>query len=227
MLELDVRRTRDGSIIVFHDTTTERWNSRRCPVHTCTLADMRQLDMNGERVPTLAEVCAFAHKSGIALNVELKQPDIARETVAVLLAYDLCKTTIVSSFYEPALRSLLYSTPGIRRGYLMGLRTIRPTIRLHEVWPFFHLRRVQATSWHPYANLPLLPVLLPLVQRAGYQVYIWTVDEPRAMREWAKRGVTGIITNRPDVGRAVFPHMHTAGGTTTHPPHVTATGACG
>ena len=58
MLELDVLRSADGALVVFHDDTTERWDGRRRLAAGCTLAELRQLDIGGERVATLAEVCA-------------------------------------------------------------------------------------------------------------------------------------------------------------------------
>ena len=40
---------------------------------------------------------------------------------------------------------------------------------------------------------------------AGLLVNVWTVDDPAVMRTFAGWGVDGIITNVPDVARALFP----------------------
>jgi glycerophosphoryl diester phosphodiesterase len=199
MIEIDVQRSVDGELVVFHDDTTERWNGVATPVSSCSLAELRQLNIGGERVPTLAETVAFARKTGIALNVELKQADIGAQCIAILQDGDLLASTVISSFYEEALIELKRFAPRVQRGYLMGIRTWRPDIRVRETWPFFALRRVDATAWHPAWQLPNLELLAPLARRAGYAVNIWTVDDIALMQQLAVRCATGIITNRPDV----------------------------
>jgi glycerophosphoryl diester phosphodiesterase len=111
---------------------------------------------------------------------------------------------IVSSFVPRALHELRAADAQVRRAYLMGTDTRRPDVRARELWPFFALRAVEAAAWHPYYDLPMLDQVLPLVRKAGYQVSVWTVDDPDRMRALAALGATGIITNRPDVGREVL-----------------------
>lgn len=204
MLELDVQRTSDGHLVVFHDPTTARWDPSPRPVSTCTLADLRTLDIDGEPVATLAEVCAFAHNTGMMLNVELKQANISAQTVMVLRDHAIAERVIISSFYATALKELQQIAPDIRRAYLMGTQTYRLDVRAREFWPFLALQQVRATAWHPAYQLPALRQVLPLVRRAGYAVNVWTVDDPPLMQRLVAWGATGIITNRPDVARYVL-----------------------
>ncbi len=204
MLELDVQRCADGVLVVFHDATTHRWDGVGWPVRQCSLAYLRSLDINGERVPTLAEVCALARTYPVALNVELKQPDIAAQVVALLRATGLTHRSLLSSFDPAALRSLQATAPGLRCAYLMGTRSYHPGIRARELWPLLHLRAVGAHGWHPAAQLHLLRFLLPVVRRAGYAVNVWTIDDPARMRQIAAWGASGIITNRPALAREVL-----------------------
>ena len=204
MIELDVHRSADGELFVFHDDTTERWDGRPRAVADCTLAELRALDIGGEQVPTLAETCAFARDTGIALNVELKQPDIVPDAVALLRRYGIARTTVVSSFYPEALEALQRHAPDINAGYLMGTDTYRPDVRLRELWPLLNLRGVGARAWHPYFALPALARVLPVVRRAGYAVHVWTVDDPAVAVQLAALGASGIITNAPDAIRAAL-----------------------
>ena len=201
MLELDVQQSADGVMVVFHDTTTERWDGRKRPTQSCSLAELQRLAIGGERVPTLAEVCAFARDTGIALNVELKQTGLARPVATLLHQHGLAESTIVSSFNGAALVEMQQQSPHIWRGYIMGKRTLWPHVRLRELWPFFHLQRVRARSWHPNERLPLLRGVLPLVRRAGYAVYVWTVDAPAAIQRVLDWGASGVMSNAPGVAR--------------------------
>ncbi|HMQ31750.1 MAG TPA: glycerophosphodiester phosphodiesterase [Chloroflexaceae bacterium] len=200
MIELDVQPTADGRLAVFHDDTTERWDGRPRPVAACSLAELGRLDIGGERVPALEEALAFAAETGIALNVELKAAGTATRCAALVREHGVVERVIVSSFLAVALQELRVAAPEVRRAYLMGTDTRRPDVRARELWPFLALQAVGAAAWHPYHDLPLLDRVIPLARRAGYQVNVWTVDDPARMRGLAAIGATGIITNRPDVG---------------------------
>ncbi len=202
MIELDVLPTADGRLAVFHDDTTERWDGRPRPVSECTLAELQRLDIGGERVPALEDALGFAAETGMALNVELKTAGMATRCAALLREFGVVEQVIVSSFVEAALHELRAAAPEVRLGYLMGTDTRRPDVRARELWPFFALRAVAATAWHPYHDLPMLDQVIPVVRRAGYQVNVWTVDDPERMAALAAVGATGIITNKPDVGLA-------------------------
>lgn len=204
MIELDVLCSADGELVVFHDDTTERWDGRPRSVGSCSLAELRELDIGGERVATLAEICELSRRSGIALNVELKRPDIVGPTVAMIHEFGIAKRVIVSSFYELALAELLRSAPDIERAYLMGTESYRLDVRARELWPFLALKRVKAQAWHPYFDLPAVEQVIPLARKAGYAVNVWTIDDPEVMRRMVACGATGIITNKPDVARAAL-----------------------
>lgn len=201
MIELDVQPTADGELAVFHDSTTERWNGQARPVSALSLAELQQLEIGGERVPTLVETLSFARETGVALNVELKAAGTGARCAALIQTFGVGEQVIVSSFVPAALHELRAAAPALRRAYLMGIDSYRPDIRLRELWPFLALRAVSAAAWHPYWNLPGLAALLPLVRRAGYAVNVWTVDEPAIMRRLVALGATGIITNRPALAR--------------------------
>ena len=199
MIELDVQRSADGVLVVFHDDTTERWDGRKRRAAMCTLAELRALDIGGERVATLAETCAFARERGVRLNVELKAAGFGAEVARMLRAERIEELVLISSFVEAALHESAAANPRIPRAYLMGNDTWRPDVRFREAWPFGALRRTGALAWHPTTELPFVNMLIPRVRRAGYQVNVWTVDDPVIMRRLIGLEVDGIITNVPDV----------------------------
>ncbi len=57
VLEMDLRLTRDGHLVVLHDYTVDRTTNGTGPVHGLTLAEVQRLDGGlGEKVPTFREV---------------------------------------------------------------------------------------------------------------------------------------------------------------------------
>lgn len=205
MCELDVQRTADSVLVVFHDETTARWEAQGRHVEHCTLADLHHLDIGGERIATLAEVCAFAREQGMRLNVELKMRGIGADVVRLLRHERVVEQVLVSSFWDEDLAEIAAVAPDAPRAFLMGIPTFRPDVRLRESWPFLDLKRVGAVAWHPAWQIPLLDHVAPIVQRAGYRVHVWTVNDPDEMRRFLRLGVDGIMTDTPDVLRRMVP----------------------
>jgi glycerophosphoryl diester phosphodiesterase len=139
----------------------------------------------------------------VRLNVELKGVGFAADVARMLRAERVEELVLISSFEEQALIEFAAASPSLPRGYLMGTQTYNPAVRAREGWPFGALRRSGSAAWHPAYELPLLTWLIPRVRRAGFQVNVWTVDDVAWMRKLIALGVDGIITNTPDVLRAI------------------------
>ena len=197
MLEFDVRPTRDGQIVVFHDDTTERWNGTPQQVQQLTLAELQQIDLGDAQAPTLNELFNWAASTNLELNVEIKSPGIEAEVVKLVRQFGLAKRVIVSSFASESLRRMRQIAPDIARGVLMGSDTLAPHVRVREAFPIPTLRQHVARAWHPAWQLPLLDRLVRRVKRAGFAVHVWTVDDPLIMERLLVLGVDGIITNKP------------------------------
>jgi glycerophosphoryl diester phosphodiesterase len=204
MCEIDVQLTADGELVVFHDDTTVRWDGQERNVRDCTLADMRALDIGGERVATLAEVAEFAREHGMQLNVELKGPGFGAAVAACIREAGIDELVLISSFWESALHEIRAAAAHLPRAYLMGIHTLRPGVRFRESWPIFALRKIEAAAWHPAYQIPLLFRVIPVVRRAGYQINVWTVNDTAMMRRLIAAGASGIITDTPDVLRKIL-----------------------
>lgn len=203
MVELDVQRSADGTLIVFHDETTERWDGKSKLVLECSLAELGKLDIGGERIATFAETCAFAKSRSMAMNVELKGIGIGADVCRILRETDVEELVLFSSFVPAALHEVQAVSPHIPRAYLMGTDTLKPKVRLRESWPIGALRQEEVQVWHPAYQIPLLSRVIPVVKRAGYAINVWTVNDPRRMRTLIDLGVDGIITDTPDVLRSI------------------------
>jgi glycerophosphoryl diester phosphodiesterase len=104
-IELDVRRTRDGQLVCFHDDTLDRTTTGTGKVAEVSLRELRQLDAGkkfapafaGQRVPTLDEVFALVRDrkaSSILLAIDLKVPDCEEEVVKLADKYGILKQLV-------------------------------------------------------------------------------------------------------------------------------------
>ncbi len=218
MVEVDVRRTSDGALVLVHDATLTRTTDAarvhpsRGPwrVGDLTLAEVRRLDAGsthsavhaGEPVPTLADVLDVAGGLGIGVQVELKSPStypgVVGDLLAELRAWVVRSSghrippVAVQSFDVVAMKELAARAPHVRVGVL---GTPAPS----------HLP-VLAT-WAHQVNPRHVTVDRAYVDRVhavGLECLLWTVDRAWAMRRAVRLGADGVITNRPDVLRSVL-----------------------
>lgn len=192
-VELDVRLTADGSLVVHHDADIDG------------LGPISLLDRSGlpQWVPLLDDVISWAGDF-IALNVEIKNlpgepgfdPDEALASAAAAMAAGFTGELIISSFNPAALARVHGEQPSIATGWL--------TLPNWDQQPA--LRRA-ADEGHAAVHPHHLSVNAELCQAAhdiGLAVNTWTVDDPDRMVWLAEAGVDALITNVPDVAVAAL-----------------------
>jgi glycerophosphoryl diester phosphodiesterase len=202
-IEFDVKLTRDGQAVLFHDERLERTTDGRGPVAAATLAEIRRLDaggwfglaFRGEPVPTFEEALMLCIELGLGINVEIKpcphrEAETAQATMATLLRLwpeDL-PPPLVSSFAPECLRVAREIAPEWPRGCLAG--------RLPRRWQEMMAR-------YDCATLHLDQRWLGARQRAvavaaGIPLVLYTVNDGVHARRHLEGGVTAVITDHID-----------------------------
>jgi len=192
-VELDVRRTADGALVVHHDA--ERPGFGLIAAH-----DFAELRAAHPSVPTLAD--ALDACAGMLVNVEIKclpwEPDADTPDRAVVRAVaDLLEArhddVIISSFDLTAVDACRDYAPELTTAWLTSAQ---------EVVVVARLAAEHGHAWcNPDRNAALAATTedLAVAHAAGVRVSVWTVDEPFEARRLAIAGVDAIITNEPDV----------------------------
>lgn len=201
--ELDVTLTADGVPVVIHDDTVNRTTDGAGRVAGLTLAQIKQLDAGrkfapafaGERVPTLAEVLADSDPEAF-INIELKRdPTPDRQLAARVLALlppARRAHCLISSFYFDNLQRVKRLAPAVPVGLLYAANQPGTVLRAWLGW------LPPAEAHHPH--YPLINRLtLSLYRRRGQRVFAWTANTPAVIRRLIEGGVSGVITNYPEV----------------------------
>ncbi len=186
-VELDVRRTTDGVLVVHHDC--------RLPDGR-VIAEVTYIDLP-DHVPTLAE--ALDACEGTWVNVEIKndpkEPDfdqsesIADETVAHLLARDDDARWVISCFRMETVDRCHLLAPQIRTAWLC----VGAPDGIADV-----LVAKGHVALHPWVK-ELTQSTIVNCHAAGIEVNTWTCDDPARMAELIEWGIDGIVTNVPAV----------------------------
>jgi glycerophosphoryl diester phosphodiesterase len=216
-LELDVRRTRDGAVVVFHDPDAARITGEPGPVEGRTLAELRRLDAGfsftpdggrtfpfrgrAVRIPTLAELLERHPRTRLNIEAKGPEPELARAMVDEIRRAGAVDRVCIGSERDEQgerIRSLLpeachFLPAGPARRHVLSAWSGLLASRCPRGWDCADL---------PDRALGLAVGSARVVRhfhRLGMPVFIWTVDDEAEMRRLLAAGVDGIMTDRPDV----------------------------
>lgn len=182
-IEFDLRLSKDGEIMVFHDPNLNRVAGSAHRVEELTAAVLAGYELRyGGRIPTLNEVTSSVHAPAI-LDMEVKHRDVW-EVLAKKLRTSaaLRERTIISSFNQRVIRAAREEFPEIR------------TILLVKRWPLPLRGR---KLWSSLDKLKPWAVGFPIMvhnvrrvrylRRLGFKVAGWDLRNSRSERLKAER----------------------------------------
>lgn len=195
VLEVDLRSTRDGVLIVAHDASLERLLGINTKVADLTWAELRRVA--GPRTPLrLDEV--FARFGGARLNLEIKDDSlrVAQGLAGAIAVAGMSRQVIVASRHAAVLREFRELLPDVATSasfreavtfyacYLLGRGCPTAYVAL----------QIPALGWLGVTG----PDFVRHAHAQGLVVHFWTVDAARAQRALVAAGADGIMTNQPD-----------------------------
>jgi glycerophosphoryl diester phosphodiesterase len=185
MLELDLRRTRDGAIVVLHDQSLLRLWALDASVGDLDLSEVTRLGDGDVRIPTLRQVL-----DTVPPEIELMVDFTRREVVAGALDQALS---------ADALERCLFVTGNVEA--LRLLRGLSGRARIGLTWtegadpPLDVLGELGAEFWNPMYSF-VSAAGVTAVHEAGLLVSTWTVDAPADMARVVADGVDAVVSNR-------------------------------
>lgn len=191
-VELDVLQAADGGLVVFHDLTLRRLAGSDRAVHTMTLDELTSTTVRQggfeATIPSLAEFVERARELDVPLLVELKAhghetPTFVADVVALLRAHGVADQYLVQSIYPEQADEVHALGPEIAVGYVV------PFLRGPLGTPPVDFVAIEQSSDSSRVRAE--------ARAAGIDVFVWTVNDPAAMRAQLRGGVDGIITSSP------------------------------
>jgi glycerophosphoryl diester phosphodiesterase len=188
MVELDVRRSLDERLVVIHDSKVDRTTNGRGLVRLKSLAEIKELDAGmGERVPTLEEAIETA-AGRTKFVIELKEDGLENQVIKIIRNYCEMRDVFIVSFKPHRLKAVKELEPVLKTGLILfasadPLRIAR-ICGADAVAPF---------RWFITKNLA------DRARDAGIYLFTWTVDDREKAARLRDIGVSGIVTNKPDL----------------------------
>ena len=188
LVEIDVRRTADGVLVVLHDETVNRTSDGKGRVDRLSLQDVKKFNAgNGEQIPTLEEVLSItAGRAGLMLELKIK--GVAQQAVEAVRGAGFRDPVIYASFLHDELTHVRAVDPGASLMVLFGRLPQAPVARAIEHGSsHVGLRHDTATRR-----------LVDAFHRAGLLVFVYTADSPGDIQQALSVGVDGVISNFPE-----------------------------
>src|SRR3989338_5520792 len=132
-VEVDLRMTKDGELVVFHDDDLKRLAGRDDELEEMTVSTLREVRIGQSRIPMLEELLDLVQDKAL-LNLEIKtvrpfSSKVEKKLLETLRSFRLGPTILVSSFHPLPLRRRRKLSPELRRGYLFWQKYRRSRYR--------------------------------------------------------------------------------------------------
>ena len=215
VLEMDLRTTADGHLVVLHDATVDRTTDGHGAVNAIPLSQLKKLDAGyhwtadagrsfpfrnqGITVPTLPEVLADVAETPLIMELKEDDPAISQLLCSELRTYNRTTSVLVASVHSGALEHFRSACPRVAT-------SAEPA----DAMRFYLLNRIGLTAlYSPKEQVLLVPLTFKGREVASHKfvvaahgrnlnVTVWTVNAGEDMRRLIAAGVDGIITDYPD-----------------------------
>ena len=199
IIELDVRQTKDGEIVVMHDENLKRVCGVNKKVGKLTYEELQKYSpgkkyrgpneelYREEKIPTLQEVIDLVGDRA-KLNIELKpaktDKNLSQRVAEIIAENDYYDNCFVASLTYGSIRRIKLSDPKVKTVYVMAV----------AMGDFYDLEYADGFSIkYRYINNEIIKQ----AHKRGKDVYAWTVDDKQILESMMLMNVDSIITNNP------------------------------
>ena len=200
--ELDVQQTADGEVIVMHDSNLKRTTGLDKEVWQMTWDEIKDLD-NGSwfdkkyqtvRIPTLEEVLKVC-RGKIHLNIEIKpsghDKDLEEQVAKLLKKYHMRDTCVVSSLKYDSLRKIKQADDSIETAYITSVS-------------YGNFTDLEYADGYSVESTLLSKSFVNKAQKAGKQIYVWTVNSEERLEKVVGMGIDNVITDDPVMAKELI-----------------------
>jgi len=207
-MELDIHMTKDGELVVIHDTTLDRTTTGSGYIKDYTLAEIRKFSIGAkftefkhynpswddEVVPTLTEVLLLCKAYDLEINIELKTHEVVYPGIeeAMLGVVDKVgykpEKVVYSAFHLPTILRIKKLKTWARIAWLLEIFIPMPTD---------YIQTLGLDALHMDKDIVLANPRY--WQQVVDKLRVWTVNEEDEMRKLIDMGVVAIITDYPEI----------------------------
>ncbi len=193
-IELDVQQTKDGRIIVMHDSNLKRTTGLNKSIWTMTYKEIEELDcgswfsddFEGEKIPLLSEVIEFAKENNLKLNIEIKptghEKNFEKNVVDIVNEYRFKNQCVVTSQVYSTVKKVKKYDDTINTVYVMGIA-------------YGDVTKLKAADAFSIKSYYVTDDLVSAIHADGKKIYVWTVNREADIQKMMGLSVDNVITD--------------------------------
>lgn len=196
-IELDLQRTRDGKIVIFHDNKIDNKSNKKGKISDYTYQELLDFDFGswfslkykGEKIVLFEDFAKKFLSKSLTFAIELKDEGIEKETLDIIKKYATHNNIYISSFDYKALENMRKIDSNIKLAWLIKEKINNENIN--------KLLKINGTQICPKAD-NVTKDDIELALKNGLRVRLWGVSNEKIMQEVYKFDIDGMTVNFPD-----------------------------
>ncbi len=194
-VETDVRRTKDGVLVLFHDTTLERVMHESGSISDYTYSELLQMrvynDESGKEdiIVTLEDFLKYFSHKNVTFAIELKDAGIEQDVIDLLEKYSMREKTYITSNWIEYLANVKRIDSRYRIGHLL---------RVCGESEMAAMRAIGGEQLCPKADI-VTAENVAYWKSQGFEVRAWGVKNVEQMKQMYDFGTDGMTINYPDL----------------------------
>ena len=186
MVELDVRKTKDGVLVVHHDATLS-YKGKKYSIANLSIAAIRIANPD---VCTLDEALECIAQTGMEVMIEFKISGVEAEVLDCVHRYGLQSRANYGSFTLSVIDKIKALEPSAKTVYIMNKTDVlNKVVKNPEKY---------SADFISVSSAILTPTAIYRLHLGGKQVVAWTINTRSEIERFVAMGVDGITTNFPD-----------------------------
>lgn len=193
-VEIDVQESKDGEVVVIHDSDFMKISNVPTKVWDGTLSELRQIDIGSwfdpkfasERIPTLEEVL-LAAKGKAKVLIELKyyghDEQLEQRVIDIVEKTGMSQNVALMSLSPEGVKKVRALRPELETGILLS-KAIGNISKMDVDFLAINMGMMKTN-------------FVRRAHKVGKKVYIWTANDPVSMTSMISLGVDGVITDEP------------------------------
>jgi glycerophosphoryl diester phosphodiesterase len=211
-IEFDLRLSRDGCVIIYHDRTIDDMEISDLDYHQLqSIANRRgfEIPLFEDLLKLCRDFVPETRRNRITLDIEIKEEGYEEQVIALATAYLSYADFALKSFNDASVRKIKDLDPQIKVGLLLGKVTGKfPLLSiLAQFFPEYRVFKTGADFVAPHFRLLRFGFLwrMKLINK---EVFVWTVNEERRLLKLLKsKYISAVITDRPELALEIVDRL--------------------
>lgn len=193
IIEIDVRVTKDGEFVLFHDKKLKRMTGFYGKIEDYFFDILSELRVGktSEKIVKLDDILV-KYSGKVKILIDLKVPYVEKDLLRILKRYNLINIYLQSFWHDP-IKKIKRECPELKTGLVFYSK--------HLIMPFAKSFNANfLTLWHK----SITEDYIKKAHKDGLEVYVFTVNNVLDAIKYKKWGVDAVITNKPGLIRRAF-----------------------